>query len=330
MLQVEMQERGMACGHGRGPVVSRSSGDQDRSIESGSSGPVDRLESRSVRSRIWRFVRLPVFVYAGILVVMMLLENRLLFPAARYPAGDWSAAARLGLEEVYLSSADGTRLHGWYADVAAPRGYVLYCHGNAGNVTGRGEVADYFRRRYDLATFVIDYRGYGRSEGRPSGDGVLADARAARQWLAARAGVPQEEIILVGRSLGGAVAVDLAAREGARCLVLQGTFTSVPDVAAELYPWLPVRWFLRTQLNSLAKIPQCRAPLLISHAEHDELISVEHGRRLYEAAAAEFKQFVLLGNQGHNDPMPPEYYDSLGEFLDRVLEAPVREFHGGA
>jgi len=256
---------------------------------------------------------------AGVLVlvgVMMLFEESLIFFPSRWPEGDWSPAG-LVWEDAHFQAADGTRLHGWFVPHDSPRAVVLFCHGNAGNVTHR---ADALQRLHDVvgvSVLVFDYRGYGRSEGSPNEAGVLQDARAARAWLARRAGVREEQIVLLGRSLGGAVAVDLAAADGARGLVLQSTFTSIPDVAAYHYPILPVRALMRTRLDAAAKIGGYHGPLLQSHGEADTIVPYALGQKLFEAAG-DPKRFISLPGLDHNDPQPPEYDEALVQFLDAL------------
>lgn len=248
---------------------------------------------------------------------MMFLENKIIFPASKYPRGDWSAAGRLGLADVWFEASDGTRLHGWIAEREDSLGNLLFCHGNAGNITNRADVIAYLRDRFQLTAFVFDYRGYGRSEGSPNEAGILADARAARKWLANHAHIAPKDLILLGRSLGGAVAVDLAVDGGAKALILESTFTSAPDAGAAIYPWLPVRWFMKTKLDSLSKISKYHGPLLVSHSPSDDIIPYELGKRLFDAAN-EDKQFIRLEDVDHNDPHPAIYYSALEAFLDRV------------
>ena len=268
--------------------------------------------------RFWRLCR-PVLLglllgYLAIVAIAMLLEDSLIYFPSPYPEGDWQPAG-LNFEDAWFQSADGTRLHGWYVVAANPRAVVLVCHGNAGNLSHRAPVAEILSRQVGASVLLFDYRGYGRSDGRPNEPGLVADARAARAWLARRAGVAESDVVLMGRSVGGAVAVDLAAADGARALVLEGTFTSLPDVAAYHYPWLPVRLALRTQFNSLKKIPAYHGPLLASHGDADTIVPYALGRRLFEAAN-EPKQFITLPGADHNDPMDREYYENLTAFLD--------------
>jgi hypothetical protein len=241
-------------------------------------------------------------------------ENSAIFQPARYPDGDWQPAG-LQFEDAWFASADGTRLHGWYVPCEHARAAVLYCHGNGGNVAYWADAARLLHDRVGVSMMLFDYRGYGRSEGTPSEAGVLADARAARAWLAQREKIAESQIVLMGRSLGGGVAVDLAAADGARALVLESTFTSLPDVAQTMFPLLPVRLLMQTRLNSEKKIANYHGPLLQSHGTADRLIPYAIGRRLFDAANQP-KQFVPIANGDHNDPQNEEYYRTLSVFLD--------------
>jgi fermentation-respiration switch protein FrsA (DUF1100 family) len=265
-------------------------------------------------------LRAALIAYLVILLVAMSLEDTLLFFPDKYPSGQWQPVG-FPFEDAWFTSADGTRLHGWHIPCPNAKAVILFCHGNAGNITHRAHAAEALRRRAGVTVLLFDYRGYGRSEGKPTGKGILADARAARAWLAQRENVPESEIVLMGESIGGAVAVDLAARDGAKALILESTFDSLPTVAAEHYPWLPVRWLMRTRLDSAAIIGDYHGPLLQSHGDADTIVPLEHGQRLF-AAANEPKQFLLLPGHDHNMLMPPDYYDALGKFLAEVGKTP--------
>ncbi len=244
------------------------------------------------------------------------VERSMIFHPSSYPEGNWHPVG-LNFEDAWFKSADGTRLHGWYVPHENPRAVILFCHGNAGNLSDRAGLMQILHDRIGAAAMIFDYRGFGRSAGKPSEPGVLADARAARTWLAKRAGIAENQIVLMGRSLGGAVAVDLAARDGARALVLESTFTSMTDVAKTMFPLLPVDLLMQTKLDSIDKIAFYNGPLLQSHGTADRLISYKIGCRLYDAANQP-KQFVPIPGGDHNDPQSAEYYDALGSFLDRL------------
>jgi fermentation-respiration switch protein FrsA (DUF1100 family) len=241
------------------------------------------------------------------------LERAAVFHPVKYPDGDW-APAGLSFEDAWFSAEDGVELHGWFVPHDRPRGVALFCHGNAGNVTGLAETLRILNQRHRLAVMTFDYRGYGKSAGEPSEAGILRDARAARRWLAERTGVAETDIILMGQSLGGGVAVDLAADDGARALILASTFTSLPDVGASHMPWLLPHWNMSMRMNSLAKIAQYHGPVMISHGDADEVIPFEQGKKLYDAVPGR-KQFFIHAGGRHNDPRPEEYRVALEEFL---------------
>ena len=162
---------------------------------------------------------------------------------------------------------------------------------------------------------ILDYRGYGKSEGDPNEQGILQDARAARTWLANHAQINESEIVLLGRSLGGGVAVDLTTDVAPRALILESTFTSMPDVAGVHYPFLPVQLAMKTRLDSLSKIVNYAGPLLHSHGTDDEVIPFELGQRLHAACTSQSKTFLKIEGGTHNDFQPSEYFDAVREFL---------------
>src|SRR5262249_35075603 len=185
-------------------------------------------------------------------------EDALIFHPRAYPHGDWTPET--GIEDAWFE-ADGNKLYGWFAEAKEPRAVVLFAHGNAGNISDRRFMLQLYRDKLNASILVFDYRGYGRSEGTPNEEGILADARAARKWLAERAKVREQDIVIVGHSLGGGVAVDLAAKDGARGLVLESTFSSLPDAAAGQFPLLPYRALMHNRLDSASKISNYHGPL---------------------------------------------------------------------
>lgn len=250
--------------------------------------------------------------YLGVCGVMMWLEEAFIFFPSRFPEGDWQPG--LPVEDAWFKAADGVGLHGWFLEHPSPRWVILYCHGNAGNITHRADILADIHHHLEASVLVWDYRGYGRSEGRPTERGILLDAEAARHWLAQRTGWPADQLVLWGHSLGGAVAVHLAAFGGASALVLEGTFPSLPDVAAHHYPWLPVRWLMRSRLDAKNLIAQYRGPLFQSHGQADTIVPIQLGRQLFEQANPP-KQFLEIPGADHNDPLEPDYYQKVREFL---------------
>lgn len=268
------------------------------------------------RRFLWRVVRLPLIAYLVVCLMMMWLENSLLFIPTRYPDGEWNPVG-LRFEDATFASDNGAKLHGWYVPHSDPRAVVLFAHGNGGNITHRSDRLESFHR-LGLSVLMFDYQGYGRSAGAPSATNIMADARAARRWLAERAGVAEGDIVLYGESLGGGVAVDLAAKDGARGLILESTFDYLPGVAAHHYPWLPVRLLMRSRIDSLGQIKNYHGPLLWSHGTADRVIPYEFGKRLFDAAN-EPKIGVTRAGADHNGPPHPEddpkFRAALEEFL---------------
>jgi fermentation-respiration switch protein FrsA (DUF1100 family) len=208
-------------------------------------------------------------------------------------------------ENITLTTSDGVRINGWFlpGENLAENGHetkvtVLFFHGNAGNISHRLEKIGVFR---DLGvdTFVIDYRGYGRSEGQPNEEGTYRDAQAAYEYLTQQRKLKSRSIVVYGESLGTAVAADLASRVEVRGLVLEEGFTSTADVGQKMFPFFPVHWLVRNKYDTIGKLPRIHIPLLILHSRDDEIINFSHSQRLL-AAANEPKQFVELRG-GHND-----------------------------
>jgi uncharacterized protein len=240
-------------------------------------------------------------------------EHAQVYHPSRYPDGNWNPDG-LAFEDAWFAAEDGTRLHGWFVSHPHPRAVVLFAHGNAGNLSDRAETLKILNERHGVSILAFDYRGFGRSEGTPDEAGLLQDARAARKWLAERTNVNEQDVVLMGRSLGGGVVVDLAARDGARGLVLASTFTSLPDVAAEHVRWIPARLLMQNRFDSLSKIGQYDGPLLQSHGDADEVIPYAQGRKLFEGAAGP-KRFVTIPGGRHNSPQSEEYRAALDEFI---------------
>jgi fermentation-respiration switch protein FrsA (DUF1100 family) len=267
--------------------------------------------------RAWRIARPLVVAYLLIVLGMMLLERWLVYPAPPAGSGDW-AATGLGHEDVWFESGDGTKLNGWFVPHKTPQRAILYCHGNGEHIAFNADLAAQLRDSLEASVFLFDYRGYGRSQGRPSEAGCIADGRAAQRWLAARMGIEPDEVVVMGRSLGGGVAVAVAAEEGAQALVLENAFPILPDVAARHYPWLPVRWVMDNRYDCLSRIKNYRGPLLQSHGTTDELIPIEMARRLFDASPSPNKQWIELPGLGHNSGWPADYYVRLRVFLEEV------------
>jgi uncharacterized protein len=249
------------------------------------------------------------------LAALMWFEDSFIYFPSR-GGGETPGARGIDYREVALTAADGVRLHAWHVPGRGPL-TLLWLHGNAGHIGHRVEQLALIRQRLGVGVLMLDYRGYGRSEGVPSEQGTYRDADAALAYLRGAPEVDPDGIVLYGQSLGAAVAVELAARERVRGLILEGPFASVPAMARAVYPWLPIGPLLRTRYDSMARIGTVRAPLLILHSERDEVVPYAQGRALY-AAAAEPKHFHPVVGAGHNDAFyrgGEGYWGALAEFL---------------
>lgn len=253
---------------------------------------------------LWETLKTAVILvatlYGAMLVVLFLRQDSLVYypdlPGREYEASPKDY--RLPYEDVALTTSDGVRLAAWFVPAEHSRGTLLYAHGNAGNISHR---LDSIRLFHDLglSVFIFDYRGYGRSSGKPDEAGTYRDAEAAWQHLAAQRGIKPEHIVVFGESLGGAVAAHVAAQHRPSALILASAFTSAPDLAADLYPLLPVRWVTRYRYDTRRHLQDVHAPVLIAHSREDEIIPFHHGQMLYDAAH-EPKRFMELRG-GHND-----------------------------
>ncbi|MBS1115239.1 MAG: alpha/beta hydrolase [Nitrospirae bacterium] len=222
----------------------------------------------------------------------------------------------LEYEEVSLTTKDGVFITGWYIPAKDEKGVLLFCHGNAGNVSDRLDSIKIF---HDLgqSILIFDYRGYGRSGGTISEKGTYLDAEAAWDYLIRVKHRSSRDIIIFGRSLGGAVAAETALRKDPAGLILESTFMSIPAIAGKYYPWLPVSLIARYRYATVDKIGLIKCPKLIIHSQKDEIIPFQHGKKIYEKAAPP-KEFLEIRG-GHNDGFLLSG-DTYTEGLKRFLE----------
>lgn len=270
-----------------------------------------------------------MFVLAGGLyllavVTVFLLQARLIYLPHRVV---WRCPTDAGLphEEVFLTTSDGVRLHAWFIPHRDNLGTVLFFHGNAGNIAHRIDTAAMLWE-WGLNTLLIDYRGFGNSGGKPSARGTSRDAEAAWKFLVNEKGISPEKIILFGRSLGSAVAADLATRVQPGGVVLESGFTSLPDIGAKMYPWLPVRLLSRNRYPTLKQVPRFSCPVLVAHSRDDELIPFSHAERIFQAAPEPKFFFEMTGshNEGVSTTGMP-YEQAIKSFiLEALLISPSR------
>jgi uncharacterized protein len=248
------------------------------------------------------------------------IERNLIYFPIRDLVGDPS---RVGLpfRELVFTALDGVQLHGWLVPGRVDT-VLLWCHGNAGNISHRLDNIRLFADELGIGVFIFDYRGYGKSEGVPTEAGLVADTHAALAALR-REGVPAERIVYFGRSLGAAVAIDLALAHPPVALVLESPFLSVAAMANRTLPG--AGYLIRTRWDSLAKIPRVRAPLLVLHGDADEIVPFTHGQQLF-AAAPEPKRFYAIRGAQHNDTYLAgrDYWEAWRSFLRPLVPIGTR------
>ena len=242
-------------------------------------------------------VAIVALVASGLLALAWSQQRRLIYFPSPGPVPSAATILPDG-QDVVLETDDGIRLGAWYFPVAGGGPAVLVCNGNGGDRSGRARLAIALNRM-GLSVLLFDYRGYGGNPGKPSEDGTAADARAAQAWLAAQPGI--EKIVYFGESLGAAVAVGLAVDTPPAAVILRSPFTSLPDVGAVHYPWLPVRWLLTDRYPSIDRISSVHVPVMVIAGDRDDIVPDSLSRRLYDAAN-EPKRYVVVPGAGHNDP----------------------------
>jgi len=243
-----------------------------------------------------------------LLLFLRYIETRTLF----YPTKEITAfpdRANLEYKDVYFKTSDNIKINGWFIPCKDSKFLILFCHGNAGNISHRiGKVK--FFHELGCSVFIIDYRGYGKSEGRASEAGFYKDAEAAYKYLLSQ-GISTEQIIGYGESIGGAVIVDLASKDEMKAIILDSTLTSVRDMIKSTYSFIPY-WVFSSRFDSERKIKSIKVPKLIIHSINDEIVPFQLGTKLYEAAF-EPKEFLKIYG-GHNS----NFYESEGILKEKV------------
>jgi hypothetical protein len=267
-----------------------------------------------------------IIIVAGICAVSIALvyifQSRFVYFPIRTLSTDPSSIG-LRFEDVYFETEDGVTLHGWFIPHDGARGVILFCHGNAGNISHRLDSIRVFHR-LGLDVFIFDYRGYGQSEGRPTERGTYEDAEAAWRYLIEEHQVLPSEVIVFGRSIGGAVGAWLAQNHKPRLLILESTFTSLRDVAATLYPFFPVKRLLRFEYSTVEYLGGVNCPVLIIHSRNDEIMPFSQGQQLFEVAR-EPKTFLEISGT-HNEGFITsgrDYEEGLDAFISAFISERV-------
>ena len=274
-------------------------------------------------------MQLAISVLVGLILILLALSlgcadriaRTMLFHPSKLPNGLPEGPFR----EAFFQNSKGQTLHGAffpYQNIhpgGTPQGTILYFHGNADNILRLLSWAEQIRSDFRCNVFIFSYAGYGKSEGAPTAPGVLDDGLAALKFLTEQEGIPLDQIILYGFSLGGAVAIDLASRYEVKALIVESSFTSLPDMGRQVLPMAPIEFFLRERLSSIDKIGKVRCPVFISHGRGDQVIPFSQGQRLFEAAN-EPKTFFIppVGLDNHSAPLSAEHLEALRAFVDSL------------
>lgn len=258
-----------------------------------------RYKKGNLMGLIWLIIVIVVAVYAGLALMLFFLQSKLLYQ----PQGDYVYTPEnigLNYEAVTLKTSDDHSIAAWFIPARTGQGQrtVLFCHGNAGNMSHRLHTLQLLHE-LGLNCLIVDYRGYGQSPGKPTERGTLLDIRAGWDWLVEEKGVSPEQIILFGRSLGGSIAATIAEEVDPGGVILESTFTCFVDIGKYYYPWLPVQWFVKFEYNTLDAVKKMKCPVFIVHSPDDEIVPYQFGQKLYEAAP-EPKFFKELKG-GHNE-----------------------------
>lgn len=252
---------------------------------------------------------------------MSLFDQLFVYHPAPWQDRDWVRFSGLPLEDVWFQATDGTRLFGWYVEARADRPVMLWCHGNAGNIIHRLDNLKYLHQ-LGLSVFLFDYRGYGRSQDRwPSEEGLYRDALGAYDYVRQTRSVHARRIVLFGRSLGASVAGELAVQRPASALILESSFPSVEAVAKFHYGGLPVHWLIGAEFRLIDRLPRLSLPKLIIHGDKDEIIPIELGRQVFDAASEPKEWYVVRGADHNNTHQVggERYFRRLTEFVKKSV-----------
>jgi uncharacterized protein len=272
-------------------------------------------------------VRILVLAYVGFAIALYFGQSNLVYMPSQ-ALTETPATIGLKFEDIQITTKDNVNLNAWFVPAKdndqIGKGVILFCHGNGGNIGNRVSYLPIFRD-LGLSTFLFDYRGYGKSEGKPTEAGTYADVEAAWKYLTQERKISPKKIIIYGESLGGAIAAYIAQltsqdlKNNAGGLVLASTFTSISDRASELYPFLPIRLLSRFSYNSINRLPSIKIPVLIIHSTDDEIIPFHHSDRNFQAANQPKKLVKLRGdhNSGFLDSLET-YRNGLNEFIQSI------------
>jgi len=249
-----------------------------------------------------------------------MLEALLVFQPSPWEDRNWAQLSGLPLEEVWLPVDEVVTIFGWFVEAGPTSPVLLWCHGNAGNVSHRVEnMRQLYQRGFSL--FIFDYRGYGRSTGVPSEVGLYQDALAAYDYLIHQRRIASERLILFGRSLGAAVAGEVAMKRPAPGLIVEGAFPSIQAMSDEHFWGVPARWLMDVEFNLSGKVHALHVPLLVIHGERDSIVPMALGKQVFDAAHEPKRWYVVSGAEHNDVPFVggEPYFREIDTFIQRVL-----------
>jgi fermentation-respiration switch protein FrsA (DUF1100 family) len=258
-------------------------------------------------------------IYLVLVFIIYLFQSHLVYFPDKHIIYNPKAMLNLEYDDIYFETGDRVKLNGWYIPAKDEHGVILFCHGNAGNISHRLESINIFNQ-LNMSVFIFDYRGYGMSEGKPGEKGIYLDAEAAWNYLCDFREIRPEKLIIFGRSLGAAIAAWLAKEKSPAAVILESSFTSIPELGTKIYPFLPVRLISRFHYSTAKHVQDIHCKKLFIHSKEDEIIPFSLGEKNY-LQAAKPKQFLMIYGS-HNDGFMQSfqiYTEKLKSFFDEVL-----------
>lgn len=264
-----------------------------------------------------------LLLYIIVTLLLYLFQNKIIYHPNK-TITQTPASIGLGYKRVNFKSIDGIKLSGWFIPAQKERGIVLFCHGNAWNISSFMDTIKLYNK-LDLSFFIFDYRGFGESDGFPSEYGTYLDADGAWHYLTESLEIPADKIIYIGRSLGGSIVANLATIHKPKLLILESTFTSLKNIGSDLFPIFPVRYLLSYEYPTVEYLKKINIPILIVHSKQDELISINHGRILFKNASQP-KEFLQINGNHDNGYITSGnlYKNGIDNFISKYLKRIVQ------
>lgn len=269
------------------------------------------------RGLAFRLAQGALIIYTVVFLLLMFFERSMMFPAPDLRIGNWQAN-RFGAEEYHVESADKTSVHVWLLANAKAKTTLIFCHGNAEHLGTLGNELVAIRNKWNVNVVAFDFRGYGMTAGSANELDILADAVSVGRWVQNNQSLKGTKVVALGRSLGGAIAIEIATKLKTDGLILDRTFSSAVDVAAAHYPIFPVRYAMQNQFQSARRIRGFEGALLQMHGDLDEVIPIKFGRKLFDVCDSSRKKFLTIRGLSHNQEWPNDIWKAGREFIESL------------